>query len=383
MEHPLDGVKVVDLAAYIAGAYCSSLLADMGARVTKVESHAGDGFRQMTGSFQGWNRGKRGVIVNLTTEVGRDILYRMVADADVVVENYRPGVAQRLGADYDTLREINGNIVYCTLAGYGTDGPHSKEPGFDALLQALSGAMVAQGGKGNPPVFLRVAISDYAAAILAAYGIAAALFHRAKTGQGQRLETSLLNTSIAVQAAEFLSYAGKPAPPPVERVGPSATYRLYEAEDGWFFLSCGDDESWARVCEVLERPDLSRKFSDRDARARHDAEIATVLEASFATAGRDSWLSRLQAAGVKCAASRHIVDVHDDPQAIHTGLTVDAVSPDFGPVSQMGLPIKFYGTPGVIWGPTPSLGQHTDEVLAELGYSSKEMAELREGQVVG
>ena len=247
---------MVDLAAYIAGSYCSSLLADMGARVVKVESPAGDGFRAMGGAFQGWNRGKRAMVLNLLTDEGRDILYRMVGEADVVMENYRPGVAKKLGADYESLKAVNPSIIYCTVTGYGMTGPYIEKPAFDPLLQAESGAMAAQGGEGNPPVYLRIAMTDYAASILAAYGVAAALFHRARTGQGQRLETSLLNAAIAVQAGEFLSYPGKEPSPRVDSLGLSSTYRLYQAEDGWFFLSCSDDESWRKVCEVLgtERP---------------------------------------------------------------------------------------------------------------------------------
>ena len=383
MKHPLEGVKVVDLAAYIAGAYCSSLLADMGARVVKVESPVGDGFRTMGGAFQGWNRGKRATILNLTTQEGRDILYLMVAQADVVTENYRPGVAEKLGADYDTLRRVNPSIIYCSVTGYGLSGPYSEKPALDPLLQALSGAMAGQGGEGNPPVFHRIAISDYAGAILAAYGIAAALFHRARTGQGQRLETSLLNTAVAVQAGEFFSYPGKQQQHSVGTLGLTATYRLYKARDDWFFLSCRDDASWTKVCDVLGRADLHKKFPDETTRAEHDAQIGAALEAIFTTEPRDHWLARLQAIGVKCAPSKYMHDVHEDPQALHLGLTVDAVSPDAGPVKQMGLPFRFSRTPGKIWGPSPALGQHTDQVLAELGFSSGEIAELREGGAVG
>ena len=383
MKYPLDGVKVVDLAAYIAGAYCSSLLADMGARVIKIESHAGDGFRTIGGSFQGWNRGKRAMVLNLTTSEGREILSRMVADADVVTENYRPGVAEKLGADYDTLTSVNSRMIYCSVTGYGGSGPLREAPAFDPLLQAQSGAMAAQGGEGNPPVFHRVAISDYSCAILAAYGIAAALFHRARTGQGQRLETSLLNAAIAVQAGEFLSYPDRTPSPRVNALGLSSTYRLYQASDEWFFLSCGDDESWSKMCEALEMRDLDQRFPNNVARKKHDSEIGSTLEEIFRARARQHWLSKLQAAGVKCAPSKRMIDFHQDPQAIHLGLTTDAVSPDVGPVKQMGLPFRFSDTPGVIWGPSPSHGQHTDEILSEMGFSDREIAGLRERGAVG
>ena len=374
---------MVDLAAYIVGAYCSSLLADMGAQVVKIESDVGDGFRTIGGAFQGWNRGKRAIILDLKTQEGRDILYQMVSGADVVTENYRPGVAEKLGVDYATLRRVNPTIVYCSASGYGLSGPYRDKPAFDPLLQAQSGAMAAQGGEGNPPAFLRSAITDYAGAILSAYGIVAALIHRARTGQGQRLETSLLNAAIAVQAGEFFFYPGKSRPRRVDDLGLTSTYRLYQAQDGWFFISCGDDRSWHRVSEVLDRRDLAEKYPDEVARTKHDAEIGAELEAIFATRTRRHWLSRLQGADVKCAPSKHLQDMHEDPQAIHLGLTVDAVSPDVGPIKQMGLPFRFSRTPGKIWGPSPAHGQHTDEVLAEMSFSAQEIAGLRERGVVG
>ena len=383
MRYPLDGLKVVNLAAYIAGAYSASLLADMGAQVVKVESHAGDGFRLIGSAFQGWNRGMRAMVLDKKVQEGRDILYVLVADADVVVENYRPGVAKRLGADYDTLGAINPKIVYCSVTGYGLSGPQSEGPVFDPLLQAMSGAMVAQDGEGSSPVFLRVPVSDYAAAMLAAYGIATALVHRARSGRGQRLETSLLNAVVAVQAAEFFAYPGMPESPRFSRFGTSSTYRLYEAADGWLFLSCSDDESWSRACGALGCEDLAEKYPDRTARAEHDAEIGTALETVFARDTRQRWLSALRASAVRCSSSNNGVDVHADPQAIHMGLTVDAESPDVGPTKQMGLPVRFSRTPAKVWGPSPAHGQHTEEVLAELGFSSQDIAGLKERRVIG
>lgn len=383
MKHALDGVKVVDLTSYIAGSYVATLLADLGAQVVKVESPTGDGFRVMAGSFQGWNRGKRAIIVDLTKQEGRSLLYRMVAEADVVLENYRPSVTKKLGVDYETIRAIKPDIVYCSVTAYGQTGPHIQSPGFDPLMQAQSGAMHAQGGDGNPPVFLRVAITDYAAAILGAVGIAAALAHRARTGRGQRLETSLVNAAIAVQAAEFLDYNNKPAPHRMGDYGVDATYRLYQASDGWLFLSCQDDESWANACAALGRPGLARRYPDARSRREHDGEIAAELEKIIRGGKRQEWLDKLQKAHVRCGPSRVMTDFHDDPWAIKTGLTVSAESPDAGPVRQMGVAIGFSDTPGIVWGPAPAHGQNTDEVLREFGYSTEEIAKLRQSGVVG
>ena len=301
----------------------------------------------------------------------------------MVVENYRPGVAKKLGVDFDTLRPVNPKIVYCSVTACGLSGPYSEGPVWDPMFQAMSGAMVAQGGEGNPPVFLRIAISDHGAAMLAAFGIATALVYRARTGRGQQLETSLLNAVVATQAAEFFSYPGMPASPTVNSLGTSSTYRLYKATDGWFFLSCTDDESWDRTCKALGCEDLAAKYPNISTRTKHDSEIGNALEAIFANVTRQRWLSVLGASGVRCGSSNHATDMHTDQQAIHMGLTVDAESPDVGPTKQMGLPVRFSRTPAKVWGPSPAHGQHTDEVLVELGLSSQEIAGLRERGIIG
>lgn len=378
IKHPLDNIKVIDLTSYIAGSYATTLLADLGAHVVKVESPAGDGFRMMAGSFQGWNRGKRGTIVDLTNAAGREAFYRLAREADVVVENYRPGVTRKLGVDYDKLRGIREDIVYCSVTGYGQTGPSVKSPAFDPLMQAQSGSMQAQGGEGYPPVFLRIAITDYAAAMAAASGIVAALVHKARTGEGQYLETSMVNAAVAIQAEEFMSYGGKPMARYLGEMGVESTYRLYRANDGWLFLSCQDDRSWMKAMKALNRTDLGKRYPDESSRRNSDTSISLELEAVFAQRGVTEWVQRLQVAGVRCATSRVMIDFHDDTWAAKSGLTVTTESPDVGPVRQMGAAIKFSETPSVVWGPAPSHGQHTDEVLTELGYSGEDIAELHD-----
>ena len=206
--HALEGVRVVDLTNYIAGSLCGMMLADYGADVVKVESLEGDSFRTFGLDFTGWNRGKRSIALDLKREEGRRILRELAARADVVVENFRYGVAQRLGADYDTLAGQSPRLVYCTIAGFGVDGPRAEKPAFDPLFQARSGAMAVQGGPGQPPVFLSAAITDYSAALLATFGIATALFDRERSGQGQRVVTSLTNATIAGQSGSFVFYEG-------------------------------------------------------------------------------------------------------------------------------------------------------------------------------
>ncbi|MEE8443112.1 MAG: CoA transferase [Dehalococcoidia bacterium] len=380
-KHAFDGIKVVDLAAYIAGGYCSGLLADMGAQVVKVESWEGDAFRANVGGFQGWNRGKRGLVLDLRTPEGKEVLYRMVKGSDVVVENYRPGVAQRLGVDFETLQKVNQQVIYCTVTAYGNQGSHTQTPGFDPLFQAMSGAMAYQGGEGNPPVFLRVAVSDYAAAILAAWGVAMALFHRARTGRGQRVETCLANSTISVQAGEFLFVDGVPwASPRMDSLGIDATHRLYRAKDAWLYLGCDTPGQWRQLCDALGREDLADLW-EADG-TRKDDRITQALEGILLHDNAEQWIDRLARLGLKTAPVRTGQEISQDPAMLDQGLTVDLDSPEYGPLKQTTPAFRLSETPGKVWGPAPALGQHTDEVLRELGYSGTEIQALRDKRVV-
>ncbi len=255
-DHAFDGIKVIELGGYIVGALCTAFLADLGAEVIKFESQQGDGLRPQGGSFQGWNRGKRGIVVDLRTVDGKKILRQLAVGADVLVQNLRPGVARSWEADYETLAPLNPRLVYLAMPGYGLDGPDAARPGFDPLLQAAAGAMAAQGGPGNPPVFHRVPLSDNAGAMLGAYTVALALYQRARTGRGQFVHGSLLNAAIAVQAGEFLSYQGKPEAARMGNVGVDALNRMYQAEDDWLYLGCEDEAGWRQVCRILGKDDL-------------------------------------------------------------------------------------------------------------------------------
>ena len=379
-KHAFDGIKVIDLAAYIAGAYCSCLLGDMGAQVVKVEPLEGDGYRGNATGFQACNRGKRGLALNLRAPEGREVLYRMAQGVDVLVENYRPGVAQRLGADYETLRKVNPRIIYCTVTGYGTQGSYTEAPGFDPLFQAMSGAMTYQGGVGNPPVYLRIAVSDYAAAILAAWGVAMALFHRARTGQGQRVETCLLNAIIAAQAGEFLFADGVPwTSPRIDSLGIDAAHRLYRAQDTWLYLACDTPDQWRQLCDSLGREDLAFLWEEEE--DRKDDRIAQELEGILAEGTAEHWIGRLTQAGIKTALARTGREASRDPAMQEQGLILDLESPDHGPLKQSNLAFRLSETPGKVWGPAPALGQHTDEVLRELGYSDAEVQALRDKRV--
>ena len=379
---PLTGVRVIDLTAYIAGSYGTSLLSDLGADVVKVESPTGDGFRTLGGSFQAWNRGKRGIVVDLRTPEGREVVYDLVRGADVVAENFRPGTATRLGVDEETLRVIAPSMIYLSLTGYGTTGPLANDPAFDPLVQTLTGAMSAQGTAGTP-VYLKVAVADYAASMLSCFGVVSALLARRRGSGGGRVTTSLLHAAVAVQAGELIRHAGGPRDDRRwGQLGVTATYRLYEGRGGYLFLSCAQDPEFAAVCGALGLPELSRRYPDAGSRDGADGEIAAALGAAIGGHQISDTVARLRAAGVKCAEVGHMLDAHDDPQSVANGLSVSAETP-VGPVRQMGPPFRFSATPAVAQRPGPGLGEHTDEVLAEIGYTAERIAELRNLGAIG
>lgn len=385
MQHAFDKIKVIELGGYIAGAFCATLLADLGAEVIKVESLQGDGLRGLLGSFQNWNRGKQGIAVDLRSIKGQVILHKLVRQSDVLVQNLRPAVSQRWGADYATLSGINPRLIYCSMPGYGESGPYIDKPSFDPIFQSRSGAMSAQGGSGNPPVFHRIAICDYAGAMLGAYGVATALYLRAKTGKGQRLNLPLMNAAIAIQSGEFVAYRDKPDEEPrMEPLGINATYRLYKAHDSWFFLGCRDESLWPALCRALDKDKLINdpKFKSLAERQNNALQLAQILETVFTSDSRQHWLDRLEQAGIPCAPAYYSLELFDHPHIQHNELMAEHDSAQLGKVKQLGMIIKLSKTPGKLWRAAPALGQHTDEILSELGYPTDEIQELRSKRII-
>jgi crotonobetainyl-CoA:carnitine CoA-transferase CaiB-like acyl-CoA transferase len=375
---PLDGVRVVDLTSYIAGSYAAMMLADLGAAVVKVESLAGDSFRELPGFF-GWNRGKRSLAVDLKAGEGRAIVERLVERGDVLVENMRPGVADRLGVGYDRLAAINPRLIYCSVTAFGSSGPYAQRPGFDPLLQALSGAMALQ-GFGGPPRYIRIAITDYYAAALGAQAVLAALFVRERTGRGQRVETSLLHAALALQSGNVVDYAGKQH---VFRDNP--TYRLYQAGDGeWFFLACGNQTFWVKLCAALGLEPLARdpRFASWVLRLDNREALLPLLEKKFASQPRSHWLSVLAAHDIPAAPVQALVEFMDDPAVRHHAMIQEYAHPEVGRLRLMGQPLVFSDTPAADPGPPPTLGQHTDPVLRELGYEPDAVTDLRARGVI-
>jgi crotonobetainyl-CoA:carnitine CoA-transferase CaiB-like acyl-CoA transferase len=375
---PLDGIRVVDLTSYIAGSYAAMMLADLGAAVVKVESLAGDSFRELPG-FLGWNRGKRSIAVDLKAGAGRAIVERLARDADVVMENMRPGVADRLGVGYARLAALNPRLIYCSVTAFGSTGPYADRPGFDPLLQAMAGQMVLQGFPG-PPQYLRIAPNDYYAASLGAQAILAALFVRERSGVGQRVETSLLHAAFALQSGVAVDYASKPS-----LVRDNPTYRLYRAaDDQWFFLACGNQAFWGKLCRALGLEPLidDPRFASWVRRLDNNAALLPILEERFGTKPRAEWLAILARHDIPAAPVQTLAAFMDDPAVAHHAMVREYDHPQVGRLRMMGLPLVFDATPCEDPGPPPTLGQHTDAVLAELGYDPSTIASLRRDGVI-
>jgi crotonobetainyl-CoA:carnitine CoA-transferase CaiB-like acyl-CoA transferase len=375
---PLDGVRVVDLTSYIAGSYSAMMLADLGASVVKVESLEGDSFRELPGFF-GWNRGKRSIALNLKTPEGREIVERMAREGDVLMENWRPGVADRLGVGHAHLLALNPKLIYCSVTAFGSTGPYVDRPGFDPLLQAMGGLMTLQ-GFGGPPQYLRTAPTDYFTAAIAAQAVLAALFARQRTGRGQRIETSLLRGVLALQSGIALDYPGKPT---LMRENP--TYRLYQGSDRqWFFVACGNQSFWAKLCTALDLQGFADdpRFASWLLRIQNNEALLPIIEKRFGEKPRAEWLEILAAHDIPAAPVKTIQEFMDDPAVRHHDMVHEYDHPDVGRLRVMGQPLAFAGTPTRDPGPPPTLGQHTDEVLRELGYAAAAVNDLRARKVV-
>jgi formyl-CoA transferase len=388
---PLDGVKVLDLSQVIAGPYGPTLLSHSGASVIKIEPLQGEMTRQNPGvNYFAWNRGKRSLPLDLRTEGGRSVFYRLVEGSDVVVENFRPGVTRRLQIDYETLSALNPRLIYASITAFGATGPYQHRPGFDPLIQAMSGIERLQGGPGNPPVFLRIAITDFVTAMLQAASITMALFNRERTGRGEHIELSLLRSGIFINGDAFTRYDGRPDRPTPDtgQYGFGPLDRMYRCADSdYLFIVVPDETTLLRLVRVADFEWLGddKRFDTSAARKKHAAERAVALEEIFASRGRPEWLKRLEDANVPCApvVTGYEKGFFEDVQPVINGYYVYGEHPERGRIEQVGNYIRFSDATTVQEGlPGPNLGQHTDEILRELGYSDAEIQELREARAI-
>jgi crotonobetainyl-CoA:carnitine CoA-transferase CaiB-like acyl-CoA transferase len=375
---PLEGIRVVDLTSYIAGSYSAMMLADLGAAVLKVESLEGDSFRELPGFF-GWNRGKRSIALDLKTADGVAIVERLARDADVLMENWRPGVAERLGIGPARLAELNPRLIYCSVTAFGSTGPYIDRPGFDPILQALGGVMALQ-GFGGPPHYQRTAPTDYYTAALGAQAVLAALFARERTGRGQRIGTSLLHGVLALQSGIAVDYPGKPT-----LIRDNPTYRLYQAgDDQWFFLACGNQSFWVKLCTALGLEDLAHdpRFASWLLRMENNQALLPILTERFRGKPRAEWLAILAANDIPAAPVQTLMQFFQDPAVRHHDMIHEYDHPEVGRLRLMGQPLQFAGTPTRDPGPPPTLGQHTDVVLREIGFGADDIADFRARKVI-
>ncbi|MCY4637154.1 MAG: CoA transferase [Acidobacteria bacterium] len=393
MTSPLQDIRVIDVTQVMAGPFCAMLLCDMGAEVIKVESPAGDSTRRMAGasgndsaSFNAVNRGKRGIVIDLKAAGGPDVLRRLAAGADVFIENYRPGVLGRLGLDHGSLRELNPRLVYASISGYGQTGPASHKGGFDLVAQGVSGLMSVTGEPDRPPVKVGVPLTDLGAGLFAACGILAALQARERTGQGQHVDTSLVDAGVALsvwEATELFSRDIVPGPlGSAHRM--SAPYQAVRCADGYITLGAANDRIFRRLAELLGHPEWldDARFESDSARVEHRAELAGLIEAVTARHPRQYWLERLEQDDIPCGPINDYREVMRDPQVRAREMVVETRHPTLGTLPTLGTPIKLSGTPLTPGRPAPLLGQHTDEVLAAAGYGEQEIAALRADAVV-
>jgi crotonobetainyl-CoA:carnitine CoA-transferase CaiB-like acyl-CoA transferase len=381
---PLSGITVLDLCSYLAGPYGCTLLADLGADVIKIESPQGDMLRQFPSSldgesrfFLGTNRGKRALALDLKQKDGLAVLHRMVESADVLVENFRPSVPARLGIDYPRLKAINPRLVYAGLTGYGDKGPLSDKGGFDQVLQCLSGMAVFQGGGADKPQLVLGSVLDYFTSALLAYGVAAALFHRERSGQGQYLSLSLLRSALTIQAGRFV-WADSEGRDIARDSGTGGLTGIHPTKDGALYISVHSNHFWAALCELIGRPELAQdpRCASMRSRARHAAELVPEVRAALAERSARDW-EEIFGERVPCAAVRPIEDMFDHPQVLAEGLVTTLDHPAVGRYRTMTKPVALSETPGPAPTAAPVFGQHSDEVLGEYGYSPGEIAALR------
>jgi crotonobetainyl-CoA:carnitine CoA-transferase CaiB-like acyl-CoA transferase len=386
---PLDGVKVLDLCSYLAGPYGCTLLADLGADVIKIESPQGDMLRHFPSSltgesrfFLGTNRGKRALSLDLKQPEGLAVLHRMVASADVLVENFRPEVPARLGIDYPRLRAVNPRLIYAGLTGYGDVGPLSEKGGFDQVLQCLSGMAVFQGGGADRPQLVLGSVLDYFTSALLAYGVAAALFQRERSGTGQYLSLSLLRSALTIQAGRFV-WAESEGRDVARDSSTGGLTGIHPTKSGALYISVHSNHFFAALCELIGRPELASdpRCATMRSRAAHSAELVPEVRAALLGRAAPEW-EEVFGERVPCAAVRPIEDMFDHPQVSAEELVTTLDHPVVGPYRTMTKPIKFSETPGPAPTASPTLGQHSDEILAAHGYSTAEIASFRGRGVV-
>ncbi len=392
---PLNDMRVIELAHIMAGPVCGLMLADMGADVIKVEKPIGDDSRRFVppeingeaAAFMMMNRNKRGIALNLKDPNAIAVLRKMLAEADVVIENYRKGTMEKLGLSYEELSKTNPRLIYCEISGFGRTGPYADRGGFDLIAQGMSGLMSITGeGPDRPPVKVAAPISDINSGILAAMGISAAYANMLQTGVGQKVDTSLFEAAI-VQTywQSAIAFATGEKPVPIGSAHPlNAPYQSFQTGDGWINIGAANQSNWLRLLEVINAPDLNNdpRFSSNHQRATNLSDLVEILNGYLIQDTTENWLSKMEAARLPAGPVNDILQMHKDPQALARDMIVEIDHPTAGPVKTLGHPVKYSRTPTRVDRAAPRLGQHSREVLGEVGYSRAEIDALIQSKAV-
>jgi crotonobetainyl-CoA:carnitine CoA-transferase CaiB-like acyl-CoA transferase len=390
MSHPLEGVRILELGQIIAGTYGSQLLSDLGAEVIKVEAPEGDlgrnpsvaPYRGLSGLFLTLNRNKQSIVINLKNAAGRRVFYDLVKVSDVVIDNFRPGVLDRLKIDYAALSRVNPRIIQCSVTGFGIAGEYKDYPALDIIIQAISGHMAITGEPGRPPVRIGIPLADLSGGIYSCKAILAALFDRERSGEGRRIDLSMFDAML-----HLLSYTGtmwltngEVPKPPGSAHDYTVPWQAFEAANGYVVVATRQENFWRKLCTVLDDRDLADdpRFADNASRVKHRDVLVPRLERIFHTRTVADWLERLRAAGVPAAPVNNVDGAFSEPPVKEREMVVEYDHPEIGKVRLPGNPIKMSNVPGTICRPAPRLGEHTDSVLRRLLHlSATEIASLR------
>lgn len=394
MPGPLDGIRVLDLSRHLAGPFAAMTLGDLGADVIKVESPGrGDDTRGYPPFWNGVscyylsaNRNKRSVTLNLQTPEGQEVARKLIAESDILIHNFRTGTMERFGLGYEQSRAINPRLIYCAISAVGSDGPDRDRAGVDLLMQAYGGLMSITGEAGRPPVRVGTSVVDLTTGANAVQGILAALYVRERTGQGQRIESSLLEGQVSWLTYHAVSWFANGEVP--ERIGSAhgsvAPYGAFPTSDGFLVVAVASDALWRRFCTALGHDELidDKRFATNALRCENRDELTEVINAILGTDGADAWAAKMDAAGVPCSPVNTIDTVLTLPQVLHREMVVEVPRDDIPDLKVPGVAIKLSDTPGSVRIPPPHLGEHTNDVLASLGYDDDCIAKFRDAGIV-
>jgi CoA:oxalate CoA-transferase len=391
---PLSGIRVVDLTRIVSGPFCTMLLADMGAEVIKIESPGkGDPLRAqgvikdgLSWYYASFNRNKKSMTLDLRSSEGKDILIRLIGKSDVVVDNYRPGVMKKMGLDYDRLKKISPGIIHCGISGFGVGGPSAGRPAFDFIAQAMSGLMSVNGSRESGPMRVSLPISDLIAGLYGAFGIACSLTKRLRSGRGEEVQTSLVDGLISVMSylsANFLASGELPL-----RTGNDhpivAPYGVFRAKDGEIAIAPSNDDVYEKFLDALELQHLKEdpRFATNDLRMHNRQAINQIVEDKIKTMPKSHWVEHLNRAGVPTGLIQSMREAFQDQQVLHQEMVIDVDQPGYGKIQMTGFPLKMLNNPSKVHLPAPRLGEHTNQVLEELGYSDSEIQTFKDKRII-